>query len=89
LSRAHVVLLTAKWIYLKLATSSPGELVPCFPLPNQTKPDLFVPEATVINKKYKKDQSFKTRRDAKPTSNGELRWRKLCRMARLYRGHSR
>ena len=60
LNRYHMVLLTDKWIYHRLATDSTADdaIVPRMPWPNPAKPDLFRPEATAVLRAFKKDQSF-------------------------------
>jgi hypothetical protein len=58
LNRFNIYLLTDMGIYYKYAGDSKANIPKmCWPVPD--KPDLFIPEATDIMKKYKKDQWFK------------------------------
>ena len=58
MTRLHIVLMSDKWIYYRLATDGRNN-VPRMPYPNPQKPDLFIPEVAETLKKFKKDRSYK------------------------------
>ena len=58
LNRSHFVLLTDNWIYYRFARAEMDSLVDRMPWPNPKKKKLFLPEATEILKKFKKDQAW-------------------------------
>ena len=68
LNRMHIIVCTKGWLTYRFA-GGPGQKVLRMKWPNPTKPDIMIPEATAVLKRYKKDNAFKP-----PGHEEDFRW---------------